>query len=82
MTGHDNIDVEGALAISYALKFNQSLQELYLSKIIFWNKYFTYIIEGDNQVGSDGARAISEALLTNHTLQRLNLSNLNRRYIV
>ena len=58
----NNIGDEGAMAIACALRFNSSLQELYLKH---------------NNIGDEGATAIAEALTINSTLQKIDLVGNN-----
>ena len=63
---------EGTIAISEALKINQTLQKLDLGKI----RNIIYIFIGNNKIRKEGAIVISEALKINQTLQKLNLCKI------
>ncbi|KAJ8607619.1 hypothetical protein CTAYLR_005759 [Chrysophaeum taylorii] len=62
---YDNIDAEGAAAVSAALKTNMTLRKLLLGSF------------GEIKIGDEGATAISSTLETNTTLRELYLASSN-----
>ena len=77
----NNIDDEGARALSEALKKNTTLQSLNLGCEQEESEEDGWIADiannqhqqADNEIGEEGARALSEALKKNTTLQSLDL---------
>ena len=60
--GWNNIGKEGAIAISEALKYNNTITDINLCS---------------NNIGNEGATAISEALKHNHTITYIDLGGNN-----
>ena len=73
----DEIDDEGARALSEALKTNTTLTELKLHGVqgrwLNFRQCQQQHQETENEIGVEGAEALSEALKTNTTLQSLDL---------
>jgi len=79
-------DMSGIIAITEALKTNESLKEIdlsgnlikeqgakYVSEALKINKMITSINLGGNQLRVEGAKHISEALKVNQTITSINL---------
>ena len=74
--GRNEIHDEGAKAIAAALLKNQTLTQLDLGDLYYYNITYLFIFVGYNKIGDEGAKAIADALLKNQALTQLNLSDL------
>ena len=80
--GNNGIGAEGAKSIAGALLKNQSITQLDLSKLHYYNIRYLFIFVASNEIGAAGAISIAIALLKNQSLVQLDLSQLHNTIFI